>query len=172
MRCIFLVGFMAAGKTSLGEALAKLLSMRFVDLDERLVRRFGASIPEVFADHGEPAFRAAETEELAAAAAAGGAVVATGGGAFCNENNRRLIEAADGVSVYLDLPWEVLRQRLESEHEGRPKYGDAEAARGLWEARQAHYRRASLTLQLTGSETPAEVAATVAQALREAACAT
>ena len=137
MNRIFLVGFMGAGKSSVGEALAQLLSSRFLDLDERLCRRFGASIPEVFARHGEAAFRAAEAEELAAAAAVEhDVVVATGGGAFCSAANRRLIEAAGATSVYLDLPWETLRRRLGADHGGRPLYDSETAARRLWEARQ------------------------------------
>ncbi len=172
MNRIFLVGFMGAGKSSVGGALAQLLSSRFVDLDERLCRRFGASIPEVFARHGEAAFRAAETEELAAAAALDGVVVAAGGGAFVSAANRRLIEASGATSVYLDLPWEALRRRLEADHDGRPLYGGGAAARLLWEERQDAYRRADVTVELSGRETPDEAAAMVAGALREASCAT
>lgn len=169
---IFLVGFMGAGKSRVGKALAQLLSRRFLDLDERLSRRFGATIPEVFARHGEAAFRAAETEELAAAAALDGVVVAAGGGAFASPANRRLLESAGATSVYLDLPWEVLRRRLEADHAGRPLYGDEAAARRLWEERQPAYRRADLTVALTGDEKPGEAAAMVVGALREASCAT
>jgi shikimate kinase len=170
---IFLVGFMGAGKTSAGQALAQLLGSCFVDLDERLSRRFGAPIEVVFARHGEAEFRAAETEELAAVAALDGAVVvATGGGTFCREANRRLIEEAGGVSVYFDLPWPALLRRLESDHEGRPMYGDRGRAERLWEERQPDYRRAALTVALCGDERAEEVAAMVAGALRGASCAT
>ena len=153
------------------DRLAQLLRSPFVDLDERLRRRFGADIGEVFARHGEAAFRAAESAELAAAVGGDGAVVATGGGAFCRAENRRLIEAAGGVSVFLDLPWEVLRARLGDDHAGRPKYGDEASARRLWEERLPLYRRATLTVALTGGERPAEAAELVARALREAPCA-
>jgi len=171
MHRIFLVGFMAAGKTAVGEALAQLLRSPFVDLDERLRRRFGADLGEVFARHGEAAFRAAESAELAAAAGRDGVVVATGGGAFCRDENRRLIEAVGGVSVFLHLPWEVLRARLRNDHAGRPKYGDEAAAGRLWEERLPHYRRAALTVELAGDEPPAEVAQRIAAALREVPCA-
>ncbi|MCU0233790.1 MAG: shikimate kinase [Thermoanaerobaculales bacterium] len=171
MNRIYLVGFMGAGKTAVGEALAKLLGTSFVDLDERLCRRFGAAIGEVFARHGEAAFRAAESAELAAAAAGDGAVVATGGGAYCRAENRRLIEDAGGVAVYLHLPWEVLRARLEHDHAGRPKYGDEASARRLWEERLPLYRRATVIVELAGDESPDEVARRVAAALEEAPCA-
>ena len=164
---------MGAGKTSVGEVLAQQLRTRFVDLDERLCRRLGMTIGEVFERHGEATFRTAESEELAAAAALeGGVVVATGGGAFCRGENRLLIEAAGGVSVYLHLPWEVLRRRLESDHAARPLYGDAERAERLWSERQPHYRLATLTVELAGDEGPDEVAGIVTEALREAPCAT
>jgi shikimate kinase len=173
MNRIFLVGFMGAGKSRVGEALAQLLSSRFVDLDERLCRRFGVAIPEIFAHHGEAVFRASETEELAAVAATEhDVVVATGGGAFCSEGNRRLIEAAGATSIYLDLPWEALRRRLGAAHAGRPLYGSEAAARRLWEARQPAYRCADLIVELAGDEEPGEAAAMVAGALREASCAT
>lgn len=171
MHRIFLVGFMGAGKSAVGAALAQLLRSPFVDLDERLRRRFGADIGEVFARHGEAAFRAAESEELAAVAGRDGAVVATGGGAFCRDENRRLIEAAGGVSVFLHLPWEVLRARLGDDHAGRPKYGDEASARRLWEERLPHYRRATLVVELAGDESPDEAAQRVAAALEEAPCA-
>jgi shikimate kinase len=171
MHRIFLVGFMGAGKTAVGAALAQLLGSPFVDLDERLRRRFGADIGEIFARHGEAAFRAAESEELAAAAGRDGAVVATGGGAFCRDENRRLIEAAGGVSVFLHLPWEVLRARLGNDHAGRPKYGDEASARRLWEERLPLYRRATVTVELAGDERPEEAAQRVAAALEEAPCA-
>jgi shikimate kinase len=173
MNRIFLVGFMGAGKSSVGGALAQLLSSRFVDLDELLSRRFDATVSEIFARHGEAVFRAAESEELAAVAALEhDVVVATGGGAFCSREGRRLVEAAGGVSVYLHLPWEILRRRLRSDHAGRPKYGDENAARQLWEERQDAYRRADVTVELSGRETPDEAAAMIAGALREASCAT
>ena len=56
---IFLIGFMGAGKSSIGAVLADRLGFRFVDLDDEISRRFGASIPEIFAGRGEAAFRAA-----------------------------------------------------------------------------------------------------------------
>ncbi len=172
MRTIFLVGFMGAGKSAVGRELAVHLGRGFVDLDERLADRFGMPITEVFASRGEAAFRAAESEELARVAAAESVVVATGGGAFCSEANRDLIEREGGVSVFLDLPWEMLAARLASGGDGRPLYAGAEEARELWRSRLADYRRAVVAVALDGSEPPGEAAARVAAAVGEAACAT
>ncbi len=167
MRNIFLVGFMGAGKSSVGAALAARLGHRFIDLDERLRERFEASIPEVFAVHGEDVFRAAETDELARCADEQGTVVATGGGTFCIGANREIISKSKGVSVYLDLPWEELDRRLAADNSGRPKYDRAEQARSLLEERQPEYRHADVVIALEGSERPDEVAELVLELLRE-----
>jgi shikimate kinase len=166
---IYLVGFMGAGKSSVGAALAARLGHRFIDLDERLGERFGASIPEVFSVHGEGVFRAAETDELIRCANERDAVVATGGGAFCNEANREIISESKGVSVYLDLPWEELDRRLAADNRGRPVYGDAEQACSLFEKRRPEYLRADVVIALEGSETPDDVADHVLRVLREVA---
>ena len=172
MRNVFLVGFMGAGKSSVGEALGRHLDYRFVDLDERLSGRFGMSLSSVFESHGEAAFRAAEREELAACAGLEGVVVATGGGAFCDDENRRIIHSSNAVSVFLDVAWPVLRERLEKDHTGRPMYDSAGLAHALYEERLPQYRQASVTVALGGSETPADVAREIVLALQEAPCAT
>lgn len=158
MRNIYLVGFMGAGKTLVGAALAARLGCQFIDLDERLGERFGVSISEVFAVHGEGIFRAAETDELARCADKQDVVVATGGGAFCVGHNREIISESKGVSVYLDLPWEELDRRLAVDNGGRPMYANTEQVRSLFEERRPEYRRADVSIVLEGSETPDEVA--------------
>ena len=158
MSNIYLVGFMGAGKSSVGAALAARVGHRFIDLDERLGERFGVSIPEVFAVHGEGIFRAAETDELIRCADEQDTVVATGGGAFCVGANREIISGSEGVSVYLDLPWEELDRRLAADNGGRPMYDDAEQARSLFENRRPEYLRADVVIALEGSEIPDEVA--------------
>lgn len=169
---IYLVGFMGAGKTSVGEALAGRLGARFLDLDDLLRQRFGCPIAEVFDTHGEGVFRAAETEELLRVARQEGLVVATGGGAFSSEANRKSISDSGGISVFLDPPWEIVQRRLEEDNAGRPMYAGSGQARSLYDERMPHYRRATVTVSLAGHETPAEVADTIADAVREATCAT
>jgi shikimate kinase len=172
MRSIFLVGFMGAGKSSIGVAVADRLGSRFVDLDEEISLRLGAPIPDVFADRGEAAFRAAESEELARFAGLEDVVVATGGGAFCDPANRQLIHGSGGVSVFLDLPWTELRVRLARDHSDRPMYDDTGRARRLFDQRLPQYRRALVQVPLDGTESPAEAAGRVVDALQELPCAT
>ena len=167
---LFLVGFMGAGKSSVGADLADRLGYDFVDLDEEISKRFGAPIREVFSDRGEPAFRAAESEELQRLAGLDGVVVATGGGAFCSQGNREIIHGESGVSVFLDVPWHELRKRLAGDHAGRPMYDDAQQAKSLFGERLPHYRRAMIRVALEGTETPTEVSELVLDALQEAAC--
>jgi shikimate kinase len=172
MRSVFLVGFMGAGKSSVGVALATRLGYRFIDLDEEISGRFGTTIPEIFHHHGEAAFRVVEGEELARCADLTDVVVATGGGAFCIEANREIIHNGEGVSVYLELPWEELGKRLASDHRERPKYDDADRARRLYEERLPHYRRAMITVSLEGFESSDDIAERIAAKLGEAMCAT
>ena len=171
MSRIFLVGFMGAGKTSIGAALATRLGYRFIDLDEEISSRLGAPIPDVFADHGEATFRAAEGEELARVAGLEDVVVATGGGAFCDSANRELIHRSGGVSVFLDLPWPEIMRRLAGENSGRPMYRDPDQARRLFEERLPEYGRAMVRVPLDGTESPAEAAERAIAALQETPCA-
>ncbi len=171
MRRIFLVGFMGAGKSSAGTTLAAQLGAQFIDLDGEISRRLGAPIPEIFARYGEGTFRTTERDELVRCAELPDVVVATGGGAFCSVANREAIHRPGGVSVFLDLPWAVLRERLERDHSDRPMYDDPNQARQLYEERLPHYRRALVRVSLAGQEDPDEVAGLVVATLREAPCA-
>ena len=169
---VYLVGFMGAGKTSVGEMLARQMNAGFRDLDRVLSEQFGFSIAEVFARDGEAAFRSAETEALGAIAQQDDLVVATGGGVFANDANRRIIDNSGGISVFLDMPWEELHRRLEGDSEGRPKYESSEQARRLFEERLPHYRRATVTIPLSGAERPDEIVGLIAAEIRGAPCAT
>jgi shikimate kinase len=172
VRNIYLVGFMGAGKSSIGRALAERLRLAFVDLDEHLVTEFGMPIHEVFERHGEESFREAERRALRWAVGLEGAVVATGGGAFCSTANRGLIHAAGGRSVFLDVPWQVVERRLAGDHSDRPKFVDVETARQLYADRRTHYLQADCTVELTGSESPQEAAEQIAALMARAPCAT
>ncbi len=108
---IYLVGFMAAGKTTLARALARRLDWRAVDIDELIEQREHLSVAEIFARHGEAYFRAAERAVLAEQLAPRHLVVATGGGTFADPQNRAAINR-DGVSVWLDVPLDRVIARL------------------------------------------------------------
>ncbi|MBS9478215.1 shikimate kinase [Ancylobacter radicis] len=110
-RSIVLVGMMGAGKSSVGKRLARRLSLAFADADTEIEQAAGMTIPEIFALHGEPAFRDGEKKVIARLLEAGPMVLATGGGAFMNGETRAAI-AEHGVSVWLKAELDLLLRRV------------------------------------------------------------
>jgi shikimate kinase len=170
---VLLVGFMASGKTSVASLLADLLGWPWVDLDREIERAEARSIPEIFEADGEAAFRRAEAVQLDRWLGAGNAVIATGGGLFAVARNRTKIRDAGARTVFLDLPWAVLERRISAgDPRSRPKYRAPDAARELLEERLPSYRSADVTVALSGSESPAEVARLVHREIERVACGT
>jgi 3-dehydroquinate synthase/shikimate kinase/3-dehydroquinate synthase len=114
---IVLVGFMGAGKTTVGRLLADKLGLRFADSDQVIEQRRGRSVREIFAEDGEAAFRAAEHEVLAELMRGPEAVVAVGGGAVENQASRRLLRAAR--VIYLQVGYDEAMRRVGGDA-GRP----------------------------------------------------
>jgi shikimate kinase len=140
----YLVGFMGAGKTSVGRALARRLDWQLVDIDELIEQRERLPVSEIFARHGESYFRAVEREVLATQLPTRHAVVATGGGTFVDPANRAVINH-DGVSVWLDAPLERLIARIPADGR-RPLAADRVALERLYQARRAAYEQAHVRL--------------------------
>ncbi|MEJ7763550.1 MAG: 3-dehydroquinate synthase [Thermomicrobiales bacterium] len=154
---LVLVGFSGSGKSTAGRLVADHLGWTALDIDSLVEARFGMPVPEVFARHGEAAFRRAEREALTAALGEARVVVATGGGATCDDDvwSADLLGRPGTLTIALDAGPAVLLDRLraQAEHEGdaagRPMLaGDDPLARitTLKAARQAWYDRAALTL--------------------------
>ena len=141
---VYLVGFMAAGKTSVGRALARRLDWKFLDIDELIERQEHMTVAEIFARHGEPYFRAAERAVVADQLKARHVVVATGGGTFVDPNNRAAIRS-DGVSVWLDAPLERVIARMPADGR-RPLAGDRADLERLFEGRRLAYEQAHVRL--------------------------
>ncbi len=147
-RSVVLVGMMGAGKSSIGRRLASRLAIPFVDADTEIEKAAGMTIPEIFAAHGEPYFRAGETRVIARLLDGGPQVLATGGGAFMNPETRANIHAR-GVSVWLRATVEVLQRRLKRRND-RPllKGGDPVATlRRLIDERYPTYAEADVTVE-------------------------
>jgi shikimate kinase len=116
---IALVGFMGTGKTDVGRLLAEKLGKDFIELDELIERRAGKTIPEIFQQDGEIAFRELEIEATREAAEKKNAVIACGGGVVLNQINvDRLRE--HGVIVYLTASPEAILHRTSSDTDERP----------------------------------------------------
>ncbi len=154
---VFLVGFMGAGKSSTGRALARRLAVPFVDLDQAIEGQFGASVAAIFARWGEAAFRTEERRQLALCGRYEEVVVATGGGTFAQEANRQLISRL-GISIFLDLPWGEVVRRLPGRRDERPLFASPELAHSLYLQRLPHYRLADMRVQVEPGEDAEAVA--------------
>src|SRR5918911_3541204 len=119
---IYLVGFMGAGKTTVGRELAARLDVPFFDLDDLVEAAEKSSIKDIFAQHGEPYFRKRERDILRATKYLDSAVIATGGGTFTFDENIQFIQS-EGLSVYLSAPYALLRSRVKDKSD-RPLFRD------------------------------------------------
>lgn len=137
---IYLVGFMAAGKTSLARALGGRLAWRVEDVDELIEARERRTIADIFAQQGEPYFRAVEREILRLLLPLRHTIVATGGGTFMDPENRATINR-DGVSIWIDVPFEDLLARLPVDGR-RPLATDRAQLERLFAMRQIGYEQA------------------------------
>jgi shikimate kinase len=163
---VFLIGFMGAGKSTVGRMVAAGLGMPFRDLDRDIEERSGRSVPEIFADDGEPRFRQLENEELASLAEAADSVVACGGGVVVDDRNRSLLKSL-GTVVYLRVSASEALARVGSA-EGRPLLAGPDplgAADTLLASRECLYEAAADVVVDTAGLAPAQVADKVVTAL-------
>ena len=147
-RSVVLIGMMGAGKSSVGRRLAHRLGIPFVDADAEIEKAAGMSIPDIFAVHGEPDFRAGEARVIARLLEGGPQVLATGGGAFMHPTTREGI-AAKGISVWLKADLDVLLKRIRRRHD-RPLLKTDDPGAKLQELiglRYPVYAEAELTIQ-------------------------
>jgi shikimate kinase len=156
MRRVVLIGFMGAGKTTVGRALARRLRWDFCDLDEMIEQREDQSIAQIFATRGEAGFRRIEAATLRdllqekpvqEKPASGDLVLALGGGAFVQAENRAALEQAGAITVLLEAPVEELRRRCQGESKARPLAQQEAGFAELFAARRADYERAQLRVQ-------------------------
>ncbi len=157
---IFLLGFMASGKTTVGRALAERLNVPFIDLDEEIVTAAGCTIAEMIARQGEAAFRQLETECLRKASSHKPAVIALGGGAFTQAVNRELILQA-GVSVWLDAPIGLCWERIQRDAVVRPLAPTEEEARARFQQRIPIYEQAELHIKIQAEDSAEAIAARI-----------
>lgn len=163
---------MGAGKSSVGRALGQRLNWVFEDLDDRIERREGRRIAEIFRDLGEPAFRRAErlALEQALEQLRGGVskIIALGGGAFAQRAVAELIDASGVPTVFLDAPVQELWQRCcrqaAETRAARPLLKDIDQFRQLYDSRRQSYRKATLKIE-TGSRTVNAITAEIAEKL-------
>ncbi len=143
-RSLVLVGMMGAGKSSVGRRLATRLGLNFTDADTEIETAAGMSIPEIFARHGEPYFRAGEARVIARLLDQGPQVLATGGGAVMDPRTRDLIHIK-GISIWLKADLDVLTRRTKKRGTGdRPL---VDRLKELLPLREPVYAMSDITVQ-------------------------
>jgi len=175
VRAVFLVGFMACGKSSLGQELARRLDWDFVDLDAVIEARERQSIADIFRDRGERGFRVAETSALRHLIESlrsdtvlcdpilRDTVVALGGGTFAQSANRELLQS--WPTVFLDVPLDELWQRSRDKAELRPLRKDRTEFDRLHRERLPDYRQATVTIVTSGKD-PTSLCAEIERSLQ------
>lgn len=146
-RPIVLVGMMGAGKTTVGRRLANRLGLPFTDSDAEIETAAGMSIPDIFAAHGEPEFRAGEARVISRLLRERQGVIATGGGAFINPETREAIKA-HAVSIWIKADFDLLFARV-SKRPGRPLLQTPDprgTLQGLIDTRYPVYGLADITV--------------------------
>jgi shikimate kinase len=159
---IYLVGFMAAGKTTVARVLADRLGWRAEDIDELIEARERRTVAEIFAKSGEPYFRGIERDILRLLLPLRHVVVATGGGTFMDPDNRAAINL-DGLSVWLDVPLEEVVARLPADGR-RPLAADRVQLERLFALRQIAYANAQLRVDARGAH-PEAIAERIIEAV-------
>jgi shikimate kinase len=162
---IFLLGFMASGKSTVGPALAARLDRWFIDLDIVIGDKAGCSIAELLEREGERRFREIEAESLREAASHAGTIIAPGGGAITREENRELMSSL-GITVWLDAPFELCWLRIQKDGATRPLAPDEATARDRYEARLPLYRQAAIHIPIDQSHSPCDISEMIAEKLR------
>jgi shikimate kinase len=169
---IYLVGFMASGKTTVGRHLAHRMGWNFFDTDAEIEAAEKVTIAALFADRGEQEFRRIEAgilqQHVRWIERGRPAVIALGGGAFAQEENRELMRG-NGISVWLDCPFAVLERRVAQATSDpvRPLAQDAAKFRALYDARLPQYSLADVRVTIATDDPEEAVAAILADPIFE-----
>ena len=119
MKRIFLIGYMGAGKTTLGKALAHRMNLSYIDTDNYIEKRYHKKISEIFATEGEERFRNIEHRMIKEISEIEDVIVSTGGGLPCFNDNMTVMNSL-GITVYLETSVEELAARLKVSRNVRP----------------------------------------------------
>lgn len=167
---IYVVGFMASGKSTVGRHLAHRLGWNFFDTDAEIEAAENTTIADLFTHRGEPEFRRIENDIIRQHVRwierGRPAVLALGGGAYVESANRSLLEN-NGITVWLDCPFEMVRERLARDKHApvRPLAADPARFAALYEARRACYELADVRIPIDTDNPEAVVAAILGNTL-------
>ena len=169
---IFLCGFMGAGESTVGRALASRLELAFADLDSVIEEAAGRNIPDIFEEEGEEYFRKLEREQLLKAIRSYKGVLALGGGTLQNQHIVDHVKI-NGLLVFIETPFSVIFERITGQ-EGRPLLMDEHGTlkekdrlqnelKALYNKRLPRYRQAELTINTEDHSTVEETVAALAR---------
>ena len=162
---IILIGFMGAGKTTIGRRLSKMLDLSFIDTDNEIEDEQGCSVDEIFKYGGEECFRDIESRMLQNLKKVKDSVIATGGGIVLREKNRKILLSL-GKIVYLKVSQNVLLQRLENDR-NRPLLRNKNpeiVLKNMFEERSLLYEQAECIINVE-KKPPKETANLIIQKL-------
>ena len=178
---ISLTGFMGCGKSSVGRKLSELLCCRFMDLDDCIVEEAGCSIPEIFAQQGEPAFRKLEQtvlKNIVSSDSDGKTVLALGGGAVMTAGSEDIVHEGT-ICIYLKASVDTLIEHLTGETAGRPMLAQQSVMSSevetsplrtrileLMSLRAATYERTAHIIIDTDGKSVGEVASMIVQTIK------
>ncbi|MFI3291603.1 MAG: shikimate kinase [Opitutales bacterium] len=149
---LFLLGFMATGKSMIGKAIANKLDMPFIDVDSFIEEKMEMSIPEIFEKYGEAKFRQLEREFVEKEAPEKGAIISCGGGLPCRDDMPELIKTK-GISICLFVPVDTILERIQKA-DNRPLMqveNQRETIENLLEARKEFYLKSDIIISLEQS---------------------
>jgi shikimate kinase len=151
---VFLIGFMGAGKTSVGNVLARRLGWSFYDLDDVVEAREQQSIAHIFTRVGEASFRRIESSALMDLLenSEGHMVLALGGGAFVQPANRETLRRFGAVTFLLDAPLEELARRCQADNKIRPNALDRNRFEELFASRRPTYELAQFRVETSDKQ--------------------
>lgn len=162
MKRIFLIGYMGAGKTTMGKSLAQVMGLEFIDLDNWIEARQHKTIKEIFAEVGEEDFRKLERAGLEEVSTYENVILSLGGGTPCFFDNMEVVNRA-GTSVYLKPSEEVLIKRLIKGKHKRPLLADKsddeilQVIREQLAWREPYYLKANITFEASHLENKADI---------------
>lgn len=166
-RPIVIAGFMGSGKTAVAEALARRLNCSSVDLDQQITVSDGRSPKDIIVQDGEQSFREIETRRLQDVLQRNATrVIALGGGAWTLQRNRDLIAEQGGITVWLDVPFELCWERILAAGSNRPLAPDRHRAQMLYDERRPHYALAQLHVAVSPNKSIEDISAEIAEELR------
>ncbi|MDO5017451.1 MAG: shikimate kinase [Porphyromonas sp.] len=171
MKPIFLIGFPAVGKTTIGKKVAELLNLRFIDTDGYLQFKYHNTISDMISTCGIDKFRKREKVILLELALVQDAVIATGGGLACHDDNMQTMKAR-GTVVYLRASEEALTERLYQYRDERPavegldKEGVRQYVQETLQQRLPYYEQADITVDAETVTTDADIERVAAEIAR------